>query len=92
MFPYLDLKLSTFVCPDFFCPVCSYSGDVELKTIQAGKPSETYSLGSRVGDGLAGRLEVHDALFCPSCAQKKNFKLHGVTLVIQNGVFVSAYF
>ena len=92
MFPYLDLKLSTFVCPDFFCPDCAYSGDVELKTLNAGKPPGVYTLGQRVGDGLAGRFEVHDAVFCPDCLKNQNFKIHGVTLVIQNGVFLNAYF
>jgi len=94
MLPF-SVKLDTFLCPEFCCPVCGWKGILELKTAafrQKDSEERTFKPGDKVMPGWVGRREVFEGGLCPQCLEKKELKILPVTLVFENGVFVRVHF
>ena len=94
MLPF-TVKLDTFLCPDFKCPTCKWTGVLEVKTTAfRSKDIEerTFRPGDKVQEGWVGAREVFECGMCPRCLEAGVVKLLPVELLFAGGVFVRAHF
>ncbi len=89
------VKLDTFLCPDFRCSDCGWSGVLEVKTTAFSKKdveSKVFKFGDHVVEGWVGKKEVFDGAMCPQCLERGLVKILPVVLLFLDGVFMRADF
>ena len=81
--------MTKFVCPGFTCKKCNFVGVTEVDVY--GRDVE-FKPGDKVSSSLVGKQDRFEGIFCPRCFKNKDFTIYGVTLRIEDGVYLGSVF